>query len=167
VLRGISYIEVSSLVIYQTLENVTYLAANGVTGQALIKRTGGATKWTLWSIRAWLSYVLLQFVRLARESQLFNEKEEQRKKCGAEQQILTGGEKSQAQLAEEAEIEEAARQAEIRNWRQRLVSNAAWAPLCAHWSFESGIGVPASMTGFISLLAGVWGTYDAWQATAQ
>ncbi|OKL57894.1 hypothetical protein UA08_06632 [Talaromyces atroroseus] len=163
VLRGLSYIEVPLLVIYQALENVTYLAANGVTGQALIKRTGGATNWTLWSIRAWFSYVLLQFVRLARESQLFNQREEERKKRRAEQQILTGGEKSQA---EDAQIEEAARQAEIRDWRKRLVSNAAWAPLCAHWSFENGIGVPSSLTGFISLLAGLWATYDAWEATA-
>lgn len=163
-LRVISYIEVLSLVIYQSLENITYLATNEVIDQNLFKRVGGIRKWSLWSIRAWFTYVLLQFVRLSREALLFNQQEEERKKRRAEE--ISAGEKAvSAHLAEDADIE-VARQAEIRNWRKRLVSNAAWAPLCAHWSFENGIGVPPSMIGFIGLLAGGWGTYDLWQATA-
>jgi hypothetical protein len=157
VLRAVAYLEVLSMLVYQFTENVTYLASNGVAGDALIKRTGGMGKWTLWCIRAWFGYVLLQFVKLARESVLFSQKEQE------EQRQVSAGEKSIA--VADAELE-AARQAEIRSWRKRLVNNLAWAPLCAHWSFEKGLGVPPSLTGFISWVAGVWGTYDAWQATA-
>ncbi|PCH01318.1 Peroxisomal biogenesis factor 11 [Penicillium occitanis (nom. inval.)] len=157
VLRAVAYLEVLSMLVYQFLENVTYLASNGIGGDSLIKRTGGMGKWTIWSIRAWFAYVLLQFVKLSRESVLFNQKEQE------EQRQVSAGEKSVA--VADAELE-AARQAEVRSWRKRLVNNLAWAPLCAHWSLEKGLGVPPSTTGFISWLAGAWGTYDAWQATA-
>lgn len=157
VLRAVAYLEVLSMLVYQFLENVTYLASNGIAGDSLIRRTGGMGKWTIWSIRAWFTYVLLQFVKLSRESVLFNQKELE------EQRQVSTGEKSIA--VADAELD-AARQAEIRSWRKRLINNLAWAPLCAHWSFEKGLGVPPSTTGFISWLAGAWGTYDAWQATA-
>ncbi|EED22838.1 conserved hypothetical protein [Talaromyces stipitatus ATCC 10500] len=157
VLRAVAYLEVLSMLVYQALENATYLASNGVIGDSLIKRTGGIGKWELWSIRSWFGYVLLEFVRLWRESILFAQRERE------EQRQVSAGEKSIA--VADAELK-AAREAEIRSWRKSLVNNLAWAPLCAHWSFEKGIGVPSSLTGFVSLLAGVWGTYDAWQATA-
>lgn len=156
VLRTVAYLEVLSMVVYYALENVTFLASNGVAGDKLIKRTGGMGKWTLWSIRAWFAYVLLQFVRLSRESELFNQKTQEERAAK-----VSAGEKSIADVELSA-----AQHAEIRNWRKSLVNNMAWAPLCAHWSFEKGIGVPASLTGFISMVAGLWGTYDAWQATA-
>ncbi|KAL1965728.1 hypothetical protein VTN77DRAFT_5228 [Rasamsonia byssochlamydoides] len=155
VLRIIAYLEVFSIFVYQALENVAYLASKGIFGKRLVKRWGGIDAWNLWSMRAWFGYVLLELVRLARESVLFRRREEERKKKGLE---LSETEKQE---------EEEARRQEIRRWRKSLVNNLAWAPLCAHWSVEKGIGVPDSLTGFISLIAKIWGAYDAWRATAQ
>jgi hypothetical protein len=92
---------------------------------------------------------------------LFRQKEEEKRKIRAER--ILAGEKSVSETNKE---EEEAREQEIRKWRKSLVNNLAWAPLCVHWSLKKGIGVPESLTGFISLLAGIWGTLDTWQATA-
>jgi hypothetical protein len=161
VLRIVAYLEVFSILVYQALENVAYLSSKGITGQRLVKKWGGINAWYLWSTRAWFGYVLLEFVRLGRESVLFRQKEEERKKIRAEQ--VQDGTKSVSEV--EKEDEEARRQ-ETRKWRKSLVNNLAWAPLCLHWSLEKGIGVPESLTGFIGLLAGIWGTHDTWAATA-
>ena len=56
---------------------------------------------------------------------------------------------------------------EIRSWRKSLVNNTLWAPLCLHWCFEKGIGVPDHLVGIISLGAGIWGICDSWAATAK
>ncbi|KAL1987397.1 hypothetical protein VTN96DRAFT_4113 [Rasamsonia emersonii] len=160
VLRIVAYLEVLSILVYQALENVAYLASKGIFGKRLVKRTGGVDAWYLWSTRAWFGYVLLEFVRLGRESVLFRRREEERKKIRAESTL------SETEKREEEQKEEEARRQEIRKWRKSLVNNLAWAPLCAHWSLEKGIGLPESLTGFIGLIAGLWGTYDAWKATA-
>lgn len=158
VLRIVAYLEVLSILVYQALENVAYLASKGILGRRLVKRTGGVDAWYLWSTRAWFGYVLLEFVRLGRESVLFRQREEEeRKKIRAE---------STFSESEKSEEEEEARRQEIRKWRKSLVNNLAWAPLCAHWSLEKGIGLPESVTGFLGFIAGLWGTYDAWKATA-
>ncbi|KAH8705286.1 hypothetical protein BGW36DRAFT_367282 [Talaromyces proteolyticus] len=160
-LRAIAYLEVLLILVYQALENVVYLASKGIAGQKLVSRIGGAKNWSLWSCRAWFGYVLLQFVRLRRESVLFAQQEREKMKLRAEQ-VLAGEKPASPSDQEEAE----ARRLVVRTWRKKLVNSLAWAPLCAHWSFEQGIGVPANLTGLISLSAGVWNTYDTWQATA-
>jgi hypothetical protein len=33
-------------------------------------------------------------------------------------------------------------------------------PLCLHWCFEKGIGIPDSMVGIISFCAGAWSLHD-------
>jgi hypothetical protein len=157
----VAYVEVFSIFVYQILENVAYLASKGIGGNRLVKRYGGIGAWYLWSTRAWFGYILLEFVRLARESVLFQQKEEEQKRHRAER--ISAGEKMVSETCKE---QDEARQQEIRNWRKSLVNNLAWAPLCVHWSLQKGIGVPESLTGFISLLAGIWGAYDSWRATA-
>lgn len=160
-LKGIAYVEVLSILIYQALENGSYLASKGIAWQSLVKRTGGTAKWGLWSVRAWFVYILLQFVRLYRDATLFSRQEEETKKRLAEQ--VSAGEKS---VSESEQEEKETRRLAIRTWRKKLINNLAWGTLCAHWSVEGGVGVPVYLNGFISLLAGIWGTYDSWQATA-
>jgi hypothetical protein len=160
-LKAIAYVEVLSILVYQTLENGSYLASKGIAWQTLVKRTGGTAKWSLWSVRAWFVYILLQFVRLYQDSVLFSRQEEERKKQRAEQ--VSAGEKT---VSESEQEENETRRLAIRTWRKKLINNLAWGTLCTHWSVEGGVGVPVYLNGFISLLAGIWGTYDSWQATA-
>lgn len=160
VLRTVAYLKVVSIFLYQILENLAYLASKGICGNRLVKRYGGIGAWYLWSTRAWFGYILLEFVRLARESVLFQQREEEQKRHRAERMLA--GEKTVSETYKE---QDEAREQEIRKWRKSLVNNLAWAPLCVHWSLEKGIGIPKSLTGFISLLAGIWGACDTWAAT--
>lgn len=151
-------------VLYQALENVAYLASKGILPKRIVDRWGGIGKWYLWSTRAWLGHVVLEFVRLARESAITKRKEQEQKKLISTKE---GDEKeTTTTVVELTEEDREARRLEIRRWRKKLVNNICWAPLCVHWSLEQGAGVPDSLTGFISFLAGAWGLYDSWKATA-
>ncbi|KAL1885197.1 hypothetical protein Plec18167_001854 [Paecilomyces lecythidis] len=159
ILRAVAFLQVFVNVIYQALENVAYLASKNIFPKSFVERHGGINKWYLWSTRAWLGHVLLEFVRLGRELVLRKAKYQELEKIKVEEDDKTA-------LAAVQQQEEVRKQ-EIRAFRKSLVNNLAWAPLCIHWSVEQGIGVPPSLTGFISLIAGSWGLYDRWQATAQ
>jgi hypothetical protein len=152
ILRAVAFAQVSINVIYQGLENVAFLASKGVMGRRIVERWGGLGKWYLWSTRAWLGHVLLEFVRLTREHRLA-------RKQGAEKSCGVG-------MGPHEHDEENTQRQELRAWRKSFVSNLAWAPLCLHWSLQEGIGVPQSLIGLISLIAGAWGLLDEWRATA-
>ncbi|KAJ9206467.1 hypothetical protein DTO166G4_7991 [Paecilomyces variotii] len=158
VLRAVAFLQVFVNVVYQALENVAYLASKGIFPKSFVERRGGIDKWYIWSTRAWLGHVLLEFVRLGRETVLRKAKYAELEKAKTELD-------DKAALAAVLQQEETRRQ-EIRAFRKSLVNNLAWAPLCIHWSVEQGIGIPPSLTGFISFIAGAWGLYDRWQATA-
>ncbi|KAK2753221.1 hypothetical protein FQN54_007912 [Arachnomyces sp. PD_36] len=157
-LHRLELLQVFLNIIYQALENVAFLAEKGVVSKSLLERRGGVGRWYIWSTRAWLGHVLLEFVRLAREHAL-------RKRRQAEAGSSTRSQGQTPTLTpEEAQ---AAREKELYTWKKSLVNNLCWAPLCVHWSFEQGAGVPEEVTGFISLMAGVWGLRDSWRATAK
>lgn len=158
VLRAVAFLQVFVNVVYQALENVAYLASKGIFPKSFVERRGGIDKWYLWSTRAWLGHVLLEFVRLARETTLSRAEDKEVEKIKVEQ-----GEKAALEAAQQREED---RRKETRAWRKSLVNNLAWAPLCLHWSVEQGIGVPDNLIGLISFIAGAWGLYDRWQATA-
>ncbi|EAU29483.1 hypothetical protein ATEG_10034 [Aspergillus terreus NIH2624] len=147
VLYALTMLQVVSNMAYQALENGGFLAAKGVVSKKFIDRWGGIDKWYLWSIRAWFGHIFLQFFVLWRQFVL-------RQRAAA-----ATGEKSAAE--KEAEVK-----AEVRAWRKALVNNVCWAPLCLHWCFEKGIGFPDSLSGVVSFMAGAWGVYDLWAATA-
>lgn len=162
VIRAVVLLQVFMNVVYQALENVAYLASKGILPKRLVDRWGGIDKWYLWSTRAWLGHVLLQFVKLGRERAIAKRRdEEERKRVKA-----GGGDEKAAATLQLSEEEREARRQEIRAWRKKLVNSICWAPLCLHWSVEKGIGIPDSLTGFISFFAGAWGLYDSWKATA-
>ncbi|KAL4892254.1 hypothetical protein BDV59DRAFT_55116 [Aspergillus ambiguus] len=147
VLYGLTMLQVASNMVYQALENGGFLAAKGVVSKKWIDRWGGIDKWYLWSIRAWFGHIFLQFLVLWRQLVLRKRKMDE------------AGEKTTAE--KQAELK-----AEIRAWRKSLVNNVCWAPLCLHWCFENGIGFPGSLSGVVSFMAGAWGVYDLWAATA-
>ncbi|RAH42205.1 uncharacterized protein BO95DRAFT_446249 [Aspergillus brunneoviolaceus CBS 621.78] len=134
-------------VIYQLLENGSYLAAKGILSRRLIDRWGGIVQWDLWSTRAWFGHIFLQFFVLARERSLRLRRNRQNQE----------GRKEGSAEAEDAR--------EIRAWRKSLVNNVCWAPLCLHWCFEGGIGFPEQLTGLVSFMAGAWEVWDSWGRT--
>ncbi|WEW61154.1 hypothetical protein PRK78_006644 [Emydomyces testavorans] len=153
ILRVVAFAQVFVNVVYQFMENVAFLASKGIISQRALQRWGGIGQWYIWATRAWLSHVVLEFVRLWREQSLFaKQKQLSLENCPAKG------------IGEGQDPAEALR---LRAWRKSLVSNLAWFPLCVHWSLEKGAGVPNSMTGLISFIAGAWKLSDSWEATAR
>ncbi|OJI99380.1 hypothetical protein ASPVEDRAFT_80993 [Aspergillus versicolor CBS 583.65] len=139
----LTLLQIVSNLIYQSLENVSFLATQGVISKRVIDRWGGAGKLGLWSTRGWLGHILLQYFVLWRARELRNNAQAE----GASKE-------KQAEL-----------NAEVRAWKKSLVNNACWTPLCLHWSFEDGIGFPAHLVGYVSFAAGAWGFSDLWAST--
>lgn len=140
---SLTLLQVIANVLYQSLENVGYLASKNIVSKRFVDRWGGIDKFYLWSTRAWFGHIVLQFVLLWRQHVL-------RKAKAA----LMSQEKKEEMLA-----------GEVRAWKKSLVNNLFWAPLALHWSFERGIGVPGSVTGAGGFMAGAWGFWDLWGST--
>jgi hypothetical protein len=137
VLHGLAWSQTLSLGAYLVYENGYYLAGKGVL------RGWSAEKQKLWaktSLRIFLAYVLLDWVRLFRTRQL---REEKKEKEGA---------------VEATKVEEAA-------WWRTATIDAAYTPLAMHWSSENGIlsdgwiGAMMSVVGLVKFRA-------AWAQTA-
>ncbi|KAL4778468.1 hypothetical protein BJX76DRAFT_139502 [Aspergillus varians] len=143
IMYTLTLLQVVSNVIYQSLENVAFLSAKGVIPKRLLERWGGTGKWDLWSTRAWLGHIILQYFVLWRARELHNA----------------------AQAEGASKEKQDALKAEVRAWKKSLVNNACWTPLCLHWSVENGIGFPGHLTGVVSFLAGAWGFFDLWAST--
>ncbi|PGH23778.1 hypothetical protein AJ80_02208 [Polytolypa hystricis UAMH7299] len=152
ILRGIAFGQVFVNVIFQTLENVGWLVNKKVLPARILDRFGGLGKCFLWSVRAWLGHILLDFARLAREWVLASRRAKEDSK----------GEKKEVVGEEEA----VKRKQALREWRKSLVGDLAWLPLCVHWSLEKGLAIPERWIGMLGLLAGMWRLHDSWKATA-
>ncbi|CAG8234411.1 unnamed protein product [Penicillium salamii] len=153
-LHVLTVLQVISNVIYQFLENVGYLASKGIVSKRLVEKYGSLTQWDLWSTRGWFGHIFFQFFVLWRQHVL-------RKRRVAAERAAAGTVESKQTKAEDDE----ALRLEIRSWKKSLVNNAFWAPLCLHWCFEKGIGIPESLAGIISFGAGAWSLHDMWAAT--
>lgn len=153
VLRSVAFAQVFVNVVYQFMENVAFLASKGVISQRFLQRWGGVGKWYIWSTRAWLGHVVLEFVRLWRERALA-------RKHRRFQVLESHAEKTMEQ-------DRAAEALRTRAWRKSLLNNLGWFPLCVHWSLEKGAGVPDNMIGLISFIANAWKVADLWRATAK
>ncbi|KAJ5737044.1 Peroxisomal biogenesis factor 11 [Penicillium malachiteum] len=149
-------LRVISNVIYQFLENVPYLASKGIISKTWINKYGGIDLWYIWSTRGWFGHIFFQFFVLWRENVL--RKRRMAAKCAAAGIIET----KELKAEEKEELRK-----EIRSWKKSLVNNTIWAPLCVHWCFEKGIGIPENLIGLFSLMAGAWGLRDSWAATAK
>lgn len=155
ILHVLTVLQVISNVIYQFLENVGYLASKGIVSKRLVEKYGSLQRWDIWSTRGWFGHIFLQFFVLWRQHVL-------RKRRVAAERAAAGTVESKETKAEDSE----ALRLEIRAWKKSLVNNAFWAPLCLHWCFEKGIGIPESMAGIISFGAGAWSLHDMWAATS-
>jgi hypothetical protein len=138
VLRAVAWGQCVAYIAYQALENRAYLAGKGVVP---LPRDGakGVVRGWLWSSRAWMAAVGLEFVRLARVAQL-------------------GARQAAGAKTEEARAEEAAQ------WRRDMLVNLANAPLTVHWSVEGGT-LGETAVGFLGMVAGLVGFRQRWAAT--
>jgi hypothetical protein len=157
IIYSLTMLQVVSNVIYQLLENVAYLASKNVLSKKFVDKYGGIDKWYIWSTRGWFGHIFFEFFVLWRQHIL-------RKRRVAAQREAAGSIETKEEI--KAEEKEALR-LEIRSWRKSLVNNTIWAPLCLHWCLEKGIGIPESLTGLISFMAGAWSLHDQWAATAK
>ncbi|KAJ5098064.1 Peroxisomal biogenesis factor 11 [Penicillium argentinense] len=155
IIRTLTILQIISNVIYQLLENVGYLAAKGIVSKRWVEKYGTLTQWDIWSTRGWFGHIFLEFFVLWRQHIL-------RKRRIAEKRAAAGNDEKAFKEEESAEI-----RAEIRSWRKTLVNNICWAPLCLHWCFEQGIGVPDNLVGVVSFMAGAWSLHDMWAATGK
>ncbi|KAJ5894715.1 peroxin-11C Pex11C-Penicillium chrysogenum [Penicillium taxi] len=153
IIHALTILQIISNVVYQFLENVTYLASKGVISKRYINKYGGHDKLEIWSNRGWFGHVFLQFFVLWREHVLRKQRLAKRAAAGDID-------------IKSIETEETALRVEIRSWRKRLLNNIIWTPLCFHWCFEEGVGIPSSFSGPISFMAGAWTLSDMWAATA-
>lgn len=157
VIHALTMLQVVSNVFYQLLENVAYLASKGVLPKRFVEKYGGIDKWYIWSTRGWFGHIFFQFFVLWRQHIL------RKRRVAAQREAAGKIETSEEIKAQENE----ALRLEIRSWRKSLVNNTIWAPLCLHWCLEKGIGIPESLTGLISFMAGAWSLHDQWAATAK
>ncbi|KAL5336362.1 hypothetical protein BJX70DRAFT_282828 [Aspergillus crustosus] len=143
IIYTLTLLQVVSNIIYQFLENASFLTAKGIIPARILNRYGGVGKWDLWSTRAWLGHIILQYFVLWRAKVL------------REKSVVEGASKEdQVRL-----------QGEVRAWKKSLVNNLCWTPLCLHWSVDGGLGFPGQLTGVVSFFAGAWGFYDLWNSS--
>ncbi|KAF2008617.1 hypothetical protein BU24DRAFT_497811 [Aaosphaeria arxii CBS 175.79] len=156
VLHGIAITQCLSYLTYQALENVCFLADNGVVPKrviAALNRGNPATeKVYLVGYRAWLAGISCEFLRLGREAQV-----ERRKR--AERVAGEGGKGV-------AEYEAADKRFDSKWWMDAMIASA-WFPMALHLSNLTG-GVPGWSYGFMGacgLVAGGQRAQGLWQAT--
>lgn len=168
-----------SIILYQVLENVVVLSRKGVISKKILGDAKGELKWEFYSTRFWLVYVVAELARVYRDNQLLNstpvtssssstltESEKIQTSSESSTAITTDAEAEGTRLAVQKALAE--RQKKKDALRASAVSNAAWLPLCVHWSLESGVppfGNEAVM-GLFGLVAGLGGFRRAWKSVA-
>ncbi|KAF2795109.1 hypothetical protein K505DRAFT_360491 [Melanomma pulvis-pyrius CBS 109.77] len=158
VLHRIALLQASSYFTYQALENISFLADNGIVSSkaiAFINRGDSTTaRVYLWAYRAWLGGVSCDFLRLAREAQIEN-----RRRATREQMQAEGKAVAVYQDEEDSKID--------AKWWTDLMIAGAWLPMALHFSSGTG-GIPGWNLGWMGvcgLVAGSTRAKGLWQAT--
>ncbi|KAI0386165.1 hypothetical protein F5Y04DRAFT_243458 [Hypomontagnella monticulosa] len=144
---AISWIQVSTCIVFQALENGAYLSSKGVMGWAPATQRRAS----LWSARFWAAFVGIEI------GKLFYESHKRGQRTRAEK--FGDGTKTASQV--EAEEKEWA-----GTWRRSVMRNLAWAPLTLHWSTEGGL-LGEMAVGAIASIPGTIQIRDLWRRTAE
>jgi len=140
VVKGVAWGQLSALGLYLVYENGYYLAGKGV----LLGWTPQKQKrWAKQSLKLFLAYLALEWIKLFRTRQL--------REAG----------KAQGETAEKVE----ARKKEEAAWWNAAIANAAYTPPAMHWASETGLLSEA----WVGLLVGLVGWMKfkvAWAQTA-
>lgn len=144
VLRGLSYSQTLSLGTYYIFENGYYLAGKGV-----LKgwKAEDVKRWAKVSMRCFLAYVMLEFVRLYRVRML----REKRKVKGVDFDSDREGREGMGR--------------EEEGWWRGVKMNVAYAPLSAHWASEGGVLTDGAVGALMSYVG--WMKFGAaWAGAA-
>jgi Peroxisomal biogenesis factor 11 (PEX11) len=137
VLHGLAWSQTLSLAAYLVYENGYYLAGKGVLrGWSPEKQK----RWAKTSLKMFLVYVILDWVRLSRTRQLREEKK-----------------------AKEGSVE--ATKEEEAVWWRTAIMDAAYTPLAVHWSSENGM-LSDGWVGALMSAVGLIKFRTAWAQTA-
>lgn len=142
VLKAVSLTQLLALGGYYVYENSYYLAAKGVLRGWTPEKI---MRWAKTSLKLFLLYTVLDFVRLYRTKQLREER-----RAG----LSSSDEKGKADIEKE----------DTAWWRSAVVSGA-YAPLSVHWSSEKGT-LSEGTVGALMTLVGMVKFKTMWQATA-
>jgi hypothetical protein len=145
-LRSIAYAQVCVNLCFQTLENVAYLAGNGITTLAPEKQ---GKAWML-SSKFWAAHLVLDFVRLYRVRSLWGKKE-----LDAEGKEIDVDDKDF----------KAKREVEVATWWRQLVSDCCYAPMSIHYSRPEGL-LTQIQIGMLGIVAGGTGLREIWRKTS-
>jgi hypothetical protein len=139
ILKGVAWSQTLALGAYYVYENTYYLAGKGVLRGWKAEEI---MRWAKMSLKYFMAYVLIEYVRLWRTRQLREEK------------------RASGILSEkEAEKEEKA-------WRRSALANLAYTPLSLHWASESGPLMSDGWVGTLMSLIGLIKFRAAWELTA-
>ena len=139
-LNAVSWTQTLALGSYYVCENAYYLAGKGV----LHGWTGPEIKmWAKRSLRMFLAYVVLDFVRLYRSRQLLGVKK--------------------ATAVDVKEKEDISKEEKV--WVRTAVVDAAYVPLSLHWASEAGV-LSEGWVGALMTFVGVVKFRAAWAASA-
>ncbi|KAI2612967.1 uncharacterized protein GGS25DRAFT_144066 [Hypoxylon fragiforme] len=153
---AISWVQVTTGIVFQALENGAFLSAKGVLGWSPATQK----KASLWSARFWAAFVGVEIGRL------FYESRKRGRRSRAEKFGITtapDGTSVQQKTAAEVQREE---QEWSDTWAKSLTRNLAWAPLTVHWSTEGGL-LSELAVGAIATVPGVIQMRDLWRRTAE
>jgi hypothetical protein len=139
ILKGVAWSQTLALGAYYVYENTYYLAGKGVLRGWKAEEI---IRWAKMSLKYFMAYVLIEYVRLWRTRQLREEK------------------RASGTLSEK-EVEK-----EEKAWRRSALANLAYTPLSLHWASESG---PLMSDGWVGALMSAIGLIKfkaAWELTA-
>ncbi|KAI9050652.1 hypothetical protein LZ554_005809 [Drepanopeziza brunnea f. sp. 'monogermtubi'] len=142
--RAVTCTQTLSLGLYYFYENAYYLAGKGVLQGWT---PGDIGRWARVSMKLFLAYVAMEYVRLYRARQL---------RLARKQRAMVRG-------VSDAERREFA--AEEAAWTKTALMNVAYTPLCLHWVSEKGMlsdGVVGALMSYVGWIK----VKGAWAATA-
>ncbi|KAI0841749.1 hypothetical protein F5Y06DRAFT_260360 [Hypoxylon sp. FL0890] len=144
--NAISWLQLSTCIVFQALENGAYLSSKGVLGWA----PSTQRKASLWSARFWATFVGVEVGRLFYESH--------KRGLRPREEKFAGGKTAQQVQAEEMEWND--------SWKKSVARNLAWMPLTVHWSMEQGL-LGEMAVGALASIPGVIQMRDLWRRTAE
>ena len=157
VLRWIRWMQVVCGVTFQGSENIAWLGSRGV----VRLREGAARRWYLWSARAWMGHVGLEFVRLGRELTLMR----RRGKALGETSREEKREEAEELLEDQKEVVLQQRRLEEAKWWRDLCVDAAWMPVTVHYSLEDGFLGPGAVAA-LGLIPSITALREMWKGSA-
>ncbi|WVQ80152.1 hypothetical protein IAT38_002257 [Cryptococcus sp. DSM 104549] len=164
-----------SLLLYYPLEHLSWLASKGVV--PLEPATVG--KATLWSVRFWALYVVLEICRLRNVYYSLNNRTRALKAAAKPEVTASEAEgyelqegsdaKGVDEKAGSAEDKVATKQALVNDWavwKNAVLVNSGYAPLTIHWSTPGGLWTNPLITGVLGSVAAVGQIQKQWWAGA-